>query len=68
MSQSIRKSIVADIRKLTYMSIHEEIAYWCDSSHQELFLIGPTLGGALVRFLYGTREINRLIEGPWADE
>jgi hypothetical protein len=50
------------------MSIHEEIAYWCDPSHQELFLIGPTLGGAHVRFLYGTREINRLIEGPWADE
>ena len=67
-SQNIAHYDIAPIGELTYMSIYQGIAYWCDPSHQELFLIKPTLGGEPLRFLYGTREINRLIEGPWADE
>lgn len=51
------------------MSIHDEMRYWLDPAHQELFQIHPTMPDEnTVRFLYGTKEINRLVEGPWADE
>jgi hypothetical protein len=51
------------------MSIHDEIRYWLDPAHQELFQIHPTMeDSSTARFLYGTREINRLVTGPWANE
>jgi hypothetical protein len=53
---------------LTYMSIHDEIRLRCGGPHPSLFRIGPTLGGGSKRFLYGTREINRLVVGPWGDQ
>jgi hypothetical protein len=55
-------------RLLTYMSIHDEIKFRCDGPHPSLFRIGPTLGGRSKRFLYGTREINKLVVGPWSDQ
>jgi hypothetical protein len=50
------------------MSILTQITYWLDPRHQELFQIIPTLGGDPVRKLYGTSEIQGVIEGPWGDE
>jgi hypothetical protein len=50
------------------MSIHDEITYWCNGPKPHLFRITPRLGGSSKRFLYGSREINQLITGPWEDE
>lgn len=48
------------------MSIHEEISYWLARS--ELVQVMPTLpSGRLVRSMFASREINRLIHGPWSD-
>jgi hypothetical protein len=51
------------------MSIRDAVAYWCDPSHQELFQIQPRVpGGPVNRYLFGSAEINRPLEGPWADK
>jgi hypothetical protein len=68
-SQDARVFELATTASLTYMSIRNRIAYWCEEAHQELFQILPRLPDTkVVRFLFGTWEINRLIEGPWVDE
>lgn len=51
------------------MSIHDEIRYWQRRGQEELFQIFPVMPDQNpVRTLYGTKEINRLIVGPWEDE
>lgn len=51
------------------MSIQDDISYWLDPAHQELFPIMPRMDHSpVVRHLFGTADINRLVTGPWQDK
>jgi hypothetical protein len=63
-----QEGTVVKLGLLIYMSIRAEINYWLDPARQELFEVAPTVpGDPLERFMFASRDVNRLISGPWAD-
>jgi hypothetical protein len=51
------------------MSIRDEIKYWMNLEHPKLFQVLPTLpNGPVERLLFASKEVNRLVVGPWRDQ